>query len=266
MTSTARPAKSSKTELVFADSAPDGASVYLNDAQYRDQTNTRAVLPEGHYDLLIRKDGYRDWRRSFELKGGAVERFTYPLLLPNNLEQQEVASYAQPPTFSTQSPDQHWLLFSKGASISEFTEYDTTNVSKDEKLAERSVSFPSELFTTAEGAHSVELVEWSNDNKHVLVKHSFVGGFEFIVLNREAPATSININKLLAQAPTSVSLRDKKFDEWYLYNQTGGQLIFADTKKTITPLLNGVGTYKSHDTDTLVYSQPVVNSPNQRIF
>lgn len=253
--------------LVFIDSAPDKATIYLNDQVQNDQTNSRLTRPEGHYSLLIRKDGYRDWRRSFELKGGDILRFTYPLLLPVNLEQQEIFNYPAAPGFASESPDRRWLLVSKGASINEYLEYDLKDVAiATEKPIERPVTFPADLFAKSEGAHSIELVEWSNDNKNVLVKHNYKDGHEFILLNREDPALSLNINKHLNLTPTSLTLRDKKFDQWYLYMKDGGLLQTADTTKTVIPILNGVGTYKSHDTDTIIYSQPVVNSATQRIF
>src|SRR5689334_19275883 len=68
--------------LVFVDSAPDKANVFFNDELQKAKTNNRFALPSGDYTLKIQKDGYRDWHRTFSITGGAVERFSYPLLLP----------------------------------------------------------------------------------------------------------------------------------------------------------------------------------------
>lgn len=253
--------------LVFVDSAPDDAAIYMNGAVQKDRSNTRFTLQEGKYDLLIRKDGYRDWTRSFELHGGDIERFTYPMLILNNLEQQEIANLGSTVGLSTQSPDRRWMLLAKGASITDFSEYDLNNVNETtEKPLERALTFPAGLFNAAEGAHSLELVEWSTDNKHLLVKHNFTGGYEFVVLSRENPATSINITQLLGVSVTCVSLRDKKFDQWYLYTKEGGVLQTADARKLITPVLTGVGDFKSHDDETLLYTQPVVGGQTQKVF
>lgn len=254
--------------LVFVDSSPDKASIFLNGKQHQDRTNNRLTLLEGKYDLLIKKDGYRDWRRSFELLGGSVERFTYPLLLPTKLEQKEVAAYKSPPSFTSQSPDKRWLFVSQGASLGEFLEYDLNNVSKtSNKPAERVVTFPSELFAGGVGQRTIEPLEWSSDNKHLLIKHTLAGSApEFIVLNREAPEASTNINKHLKINPTSVSLRDKKFDQWYIYSQVGGLLQTADAKKNSTLVANNVGVFKSHDADTIIYSQALAGAKTQRIF
>jgi hypothetical protein len=253
--------------LVFIDSAPDGATIYLNGEVQRELTNTRLKLVEGKYELLIKKDGYRDWKRAFDLHGGDIERFTYPMLLPLNLEQQEIANLGASVGFSSQSPDRRWLMVSKGAAIREFIEYDLNNVDQNtEKPRERAFTFPEALFKKIDGPHSIELVEWSTDNKHMLVKHNFTGGYEFLVLSRDNPETSININQLLGINPTAINLRDKKFDQWYLYTQDGGVLQAADSKKNIAVVLTGVGTFKSHDDKTLLYTQPILNAKTQRVF
>jgi hypothetical protein len=124
---------------------------------------------------------------------------------------------------------------------------------------------PAELFTAAEGAHTLELIEWSDDNKHFLVKHNFTGGNEFIVISRDQPATSININRFLKTAPSSVVLRDKNFDEWYVYTQQGGILQTADAKGATAQLVTGVTSFKPHDDDTLLYAQTASDGQTQRI-
>lgn len=253
--------------LVFVDSAPDDAAIYINGAVHKDRSNTRFTLPEGKYELVIKKDGYRDWKRTFDLHGGDVERLMYPLLILGNLEQQEIANIGGLPSFTTQSPDRRWVLNSKPGSVADFTEYDLNSVDRNtEKPRERTFTLPATLLNAAEGAHSLEQVEWSTDNKHVLIKHSFSGGFEFVVISRDAPETSLNVNQTLALNPSNVTLRDKKFDQWYLYTKDGGVLQSADAKKTITTILSGVGSFKSHDEDTLIYTQPVPNSPLQRVL
>ncbi|MGI9027599.1 MAG: PEGA domain-containing protein [Candidatus Saccharimonadales bacterium] len=254
--------------LVFVDSAPDAATVQFNDQEQRSRTNNRFSLPSGEYNLKIQKDGYRPWQRTFTLSGGGVERFTYPLLLPVNLERREIHTYDTAPTFVTQSPDRRWALVNPGGSLTDFIEYDFNSLigPNNNNPQTRPFSLPASLFTPADGAHALELVEWSTDNKHLLVKHTFTGGAEFIVISRDTPNTSININRLLGQAPTKVTLRDKKFDQWYLYTQDGGVLQSANVNKVVTLVATGVTSYKSHDDSTLLYSTRVSGvAANQRI-
>lgn len=252
--------------LVYVDSAPDGATIRFNGKEHKDKTNTRVSLEEGKYDLSIYKNDYRDWHLSFELEGGEVQRLTYPLLIPKKLDATRAYTYDVAPTFVTQSPDRRWVLSNVASSMTSYVVFDL-NTLNNKLPTQKAIVFPADLFTRAEGAQSLELVEWSNDNKHVLVKHTFAGGQEFVVLNHEKPGESLNVNKLLNQNPSTMSLIDKKFDKWYLLNSTNGQLATADAKtKQVTPIISGVGTYKSHGDDTILYSSVSTDGKYQRIL
>lgn len=252
--------------LVFIDSAPDGAIVRFNGQEQKDRTNNRFALPSGDYNVAIEKNGYRQWQRSFTLNGGEVERFNYPLLVPSTLERREIQAFPLSPTIVTQSPDRRWVLVGQAGSLVNYAEYDLNSLdgpSKDPQV--RQFGLPADLFTAAEGGHLIEPVEWSTDNRHVLIKHSFANSYEFVVISRDQPATSININRLLGQNPTKVTLRDKKFDQWYIYEQQGGVLQIATANKVVTPVASEVTAYKTHDDSTLLYATLVNNGANQRI-
>ncbi len=254
--------------LVFVDSAPDDATIYLNGNRQKSLSNTRLAIPAGSYELKITKDGYRDWTRNFTLSGGSVERFTYPMLIQQTLVPDEIVSLGNAePAFVTQSPDRRWALVSKADSFTEFFEYDLNNVDKNTDIPrQRSIAFSGDIFTRSDGQRAVELVEWSTDNKHALIKHTYGTGYEFIILNRDNPTESFNINRLLGRTPTAVTLRDKKFDQWYLHTSEGGILETADSSKNIQLIVRNVASYKSHDSETILYVLNSTNSKSQQIF
>lgn len=253
--------------LVYIDSAPDDAAIYVNGSLYKDRTNTRLTLAEGTYDIEIRKDGYRDWKRSLDIKGGNVQRLVYPLLVLNDHEQREIANYgATRPILTTQSPDRRWLIVSKASTLNEFIEYDLNNIDTSSAQPEqRPFSVPLAIFTQADGSHTLEEIEWSTDNDHSLIKHTYTGGFEYVVISRKNPDTSFNINKLLGVTVDDVNLRDKKFNEWYIYRKDGGLLQIADTKKSIVPAFTGVTAFKTHDETVVLYAQTGVDG-NQDVY
>src|SRR5260221_190217 len=47
--------------LLFVDSKPGGAEIYLNNADQHTTSSARLVLPAGNYTLTLKKPGYRDW-------------------------------------------------------------------------------------------------------------------------------------------------------------------------------------------------------------
>ena len=47
--------------LVFVDSKPANAEVFLNNVDQHTSTSARLVLPAGNYNMSLKKAGYRDW-------------------------------------------------------------------------------------------------------------------------------------------------------------------------------------------------------------
>jgi hypothetical protein len=235
--------------LVFLSAYPEPATIYVNGEQ-KGQTDARMALPAAEYNFELRRDGYRTWKRTIDLVGGSVERLTYPTLFPEKLATKDLQLYAGPLQFATESPDRHWLVTASPGSITAFENLDISNPN----AVAAGFSLPSGIVNTAAGAHTLELVEWSNDNNHLLIKHTFVGGNEFIMIDRQTPQNSFNINKLLAANPTKITLRDKKFDQWYVYDDKTRLLQVADQKThQPAPLLDKVLAFKSYGSDSVLY-------------
>ncbi len=250
--------------LLFVDSQPSGAKVFLDGKAQGATTSSRLILPAGKYSLSLQKDGYRAWSRSFTLNEHSVERYVYPFLFPVNLKSTALKNYTAKPSFTTQSPDRRWLLLTTPDTTSSsvtFDQFDTTNLKK----APKRLTLPSGLLSaTKNGRSSLKEVEWSTDNKHVLLLHSYGGGKEFIIFNRDSPTTSININKLLKVAPSEVALRNKKIDQVYIFNQKSGELQIGDTRNSkTTPLLKNVLAFKSFGADILNYVSDKNSAPGE---
>lgn len=241
--------------LIYIDSAPDGARITINGKLQDSKTNTRISLPEGKYTLEISKDGYQAWERSFMLEGGEVLRYTYPLLFPTKLETAQIKSFDAPIQFATQSPDRRWIVLS-GQNVTAMTLFDLRNRDNNDQPLSTVLNFPASLFTTAKGAHRLKLVEWSTDNRHLLVRHSYAGGREFIMLDIDQPAQSYNVGAVLKQKPDKVNLFDKKFDKLYVYSAKTKILSVADVKsKVVSTFATDVISYKPHGSDTVLMSK-----------
>jgi len=235
--------------LVFVDAHPEQARVIMNGKQ-EGQTDMRLTLPTGAYSFELQRDGYRTWKRSFELEGSIIERMTYPFLFPEKLEPKDVQLYASAPQFATQSPDRRWLLVLKPGGLNG---YDMTDLN-DKNNPITPLTLPNNLFTAAAGEHSLETVEWSNNNRHLLVKHVYRGGFEFVMIDREDPTQSFQVNKTFGIPITQVAMRDKKFDQLHLLDANGGILRFGEVKsKGLTLLANQVKSFKSYGSDVVLY-------------
>lgn len=239
--------------LVFVSSKPSGATIKLvpkdGKKQPDTQTDTRLTIPANQYDITLSKEGYRDWQRKFELDGGSVERLVYPLLFPNNLVTTDVQLYAAQPKLITESPDKRWILVQRPGSETDFEVFDANKPDPTAVIS----AIPASLLTAGPN-QSLKVVEWSSNNKHVLLKHTFGDSYEFVLFNHENAGESININKQFNITPSEVVMFDKQPEQIYVYMTNGGVLQKGHIKdKKITPLLTNVVKFKPHGTDMIEY-------------
>ena len=235
--------------LTFFSSQPHPANIYVNDQLESVVTNTRLVLPAGIYHIKLTRNGYRDWQRTIELDGGSVEHFDYPFLLPQKLTTKKVQAYTAAPGLMTQSPDHRWLLIEHPDQATDFDVYDLKNPAKPPTV----LSLPANILAKATTGESWQLGEWADDNRHVLLQHSYDGKTEFILLDRSAPEQSINLNTSLSVNPTKLTLKNKKYDQYYIYDAASGALQTASLKTPAAQFLQHVLAYQSYGDSTILY-------------
>ena len=247
--------------IVFVGAQPASADIYLNGKRQSSRTNTKLVVPAGPYSLQLKRDGYREWLHTFTLQGGSVEHIDYPLLFPKNLVTKDVELYSSMPSFSTQSPDRHWLVTQQ---VGQLLKFDVMDLSNDNTPI-TTLTLPANLVTVSNDPNQTwHLVEWSTDNRHVLLRHHFADSDEFVMVDRETPDSSFNVGLLFGLTPSNVSLRDKRFDQLYLYNNQAKTLQIGDVKAVkLTPLLTHVLSFKPHDDKTILYVSDESSKPNQ---
>ncbi len=239
--------------LLFVDSKPSGAQIYLNGKILNQASGARLNLPNGSYNLRLAKAGYNDWQRPFVLKPHSIVRFVYPLLLPKTPVVSSLQVYGAPPGLISQSPDHHWLVVQPppaSAALS-LDIYDATALDQPKQV----LGFPTGLFTNLAGGGLRE-VEWSSDNRHLLVAHDTGRSSEFVLLDRISPADSVNLNDFFGVAPSQVALRDKKFNQFYLFDQTA-QTIRTANLNDRSPggvLISHALSFKSYGPDLITYA------------
>lgn len=238
--------------LVFLSSQPNPASISLNGKLNNAQTNARLALPASIYHVQLARSGYRNWQRIIEVEGGDVQHFDYPLLIPTKLTSKKLQTYAAAPGLASQSPDRRWLLVAKPGSITGFNLYDLKSPTKT--LTE--LNLPDNLISKATApGENWQLEEWADDNKHVVLQHNYDGKSEYILVDRTDAGKSQNLNNVLSASPTKLTLLNKKYDQYYLYDAKTAVLQKATlSAPTPTAVLVHVLNYQSYGSDTLLYA------------
>lgn len=238
--------------LLFVDSKPSGASIYLNN-QSQGTTSARLNLAAGTYSLQLKKDGYYDWNNKLTLAGQSVDRAVYPLLFPKSPKSSNLKSYAALPSVVSTSRDRHWLLIEQVSSPANFSfdVYDTTKPT----LGPSALPVPTSLLdNTTRPNQALSVVEWASDNNHMLLKHSFDGGAEFIIFSRTDSAGNLNLNRQFKLAATSASLNNGRADQIFLYSSADRAVYLANTSRNnLTPEIQKVNDWKNIDSDLVLY-------------
>ncbi len=243
--------------LIFLSSDPNGATITVNGKRVSQRTNTKLNLRNGVYDIQLSKDGYRTWQRQIEVIGGAVRRFDYPFLFPIDLKTSVVTSFSTSVSFASQSPDMRWLLVNDGVEQGNFQLYDLRH---PDKPTASTLTIPATVFTAGDGTQKWQVEDWSKDNRHVLLLHTYVvngaSGQEYILLDRQNASASQNVTTALKlDAASQLSLFNEQSDEYYLYNTSDKSLktIRLDGSAPTALDLKDVLAFKTYGDNTVLY-------------
>lgn len=244
--------------LVFLSSDPSGSTIYVDGKVRKARTNTKLNLRSGTYAIRIARTGYREWARTVTVAGGDVQRFDYPFLFPTTLKTNKVASFTSGLSLASQSPDKRWLLTNQSGQAGVFKLFDLKTTVKP---ISSDITLAADAYTPGDGAQTWAATEWSDDNRHVLLTHTYTTAGttnkEYIMLDRQAVASSQNLTKALnLSAPEGLSLFDQKADKYYVYNTAEKTLRTASTSGTAPTALElkDVTAFKTYSNDTILYA------------
>lgn len=233
--------------LLFVDSHPNGAEVYLDGQAQGEQTDARLVVPEGEYTLSIRADGYVPWQKRVTLEGRRVEFAKYPFLFPESLQTSVVKNYED--TIATsQSLDRKWLLAHNTLDNS----YDLYDLDND-NLAATANAF-NKLPEDIELAEAkIEILEWADDNRTLLlqvVQQDEIRYFLYKLRSSEAPAEIVPA----AEPVKDMRLNDRKDEEVYIWYESGLLTRYNVAEEQASVISLGVLAFETYDSDIILFA------------
>ena len=190
--------------LVQIETIPGSAYVSIDGKLLSSRTSTKQSVIAGLHSFIVTRDGYEPWAKSLNLKAGTLTWLDYIRLVPKNLKPETVATY---PTLHGEkaSPDLKTLIVQEKADVPTFKLVDLR--SQDVKTSSITLSSDDYSDATTEGvAHSFTLGDWDTGGRFVLLTHTFGDKNEWIVVDTQNVAASVNVSSLL-----SISLTDLQF-------------------------------------------------------
>ncbi|MFO0882286.1 MAG: PEGA domain-containing protein [Candidatus Saccharimonadales bacterium] len=244
----------SRSGLVFFAAKPGTADIYV-DGQKKDKTDARLTLDEGIHQTALKKDKYRDWTKTINVEGGSVLYLSYVRLFPVNIPLGITQAFTNAPAWTSQSLDRRWLVLQPKTDTPTLQIYDLLKPTTDPKTVTLPVA---QVSSEAGNFGALAPVEWSDDNKHLLLKQTLPSGkITYVVFDREDNAQTFNATKKLSLPDGyALSLRNKNFDRYYAFNQGTGEIRTADAKSGMQTVasVTGVVSFKSYADDLILYT------------
>lgn len=240
--------------LLFVDAKPQSAYITIDNKTLGDKTDARVTLDEGSHSIKLSIDKYRDWTKQFAIDGGEVKYLLYPRLFPTNIPLSITRVLPTSPAWSKQSPDRHWLVYQQAANAPVITVADLLKPTNEPVVA----ALPTTAITAENGLYgTLKPLEWSDDNKHLLLLQTLPSGVKnYIQFDRENTDQSINVTKALSLTQDQeLVLHDKKYDKFYAFSASKGELRTATLKGNVVsqPFITGVVAFKPHGNDFVFY-------------
>ena len=190
--------------LLQFDSTPGTASVFIDGKDTGVRTAGKQTVVTGSHTVLLQKDKYEDWSRTLDFAAGTLTWLDYARLVPKERPAQSVAQF-KTIVAEKASPDNKFMIIQESATEPVFQLADLR--ATDVKMAK--LELPAALYSdaTTEGTtHAFELNQWNDGGRYILIKHTYNGKLEWLMVDTENIDQSINITRLL-----SVGFKDMRF-------------------------------------------------------
>ena len=252
--------------LLQLNTQPTGATVTINGTQYGSRTPTKLSSHAGDYEVTMERKGYHEWKKTLPIQSGNITWATYPRLIPTSLKPETVAEY--PATAVGGLPSGSSRRYAVLEDISSPV-VAVTRIDGDEVTTERH-TLPPEAFTaqqTETSSSRFSLEEWTGDEKHLLVRHTYgePRAEEWLLFNLSEPEESINITQLLG---IGEPMREPIFTEdngSELYARIGSavRIIDLDRETLSRPLVQDVATYSVYGDGFVLYAKEAVDGKQE---
>jgi hypothetical protein len=222
-------------------SIPSRATIYIDGEKTSYRTDWTRTIPEGEYDVELKKDGYVSWKRKIKIAAGMLSSFEYPRLFPVKSNAELVAESVIDMDFRV-SPSRRRIFKLSGGSMS------VIDIAGG-KWTERKVELPREIIdliaymSPAWEGVSLGDVVWSEDEAGVFAQFVRIDGegavykdyFEIDFYNsEETRVVEMGEMQVFGKGGYRVVLREfEELDESALVSKAGYFIERADSAEAV---------------------------------
>ncbi len=237
--------------LVQFNSRPTGATVTVDDIQLANKTASKITLSAGNHTITMAREGYTSWTKDVTVVPGSVLWLNYARLFPVKPIVQPVAALSAADN-AVASPNKEQL-----AIFATQSEPTLTIVRLNDDTPEvRAIAITSGVFTApaTEASQAFAVVDWSSDNRHVIVKHNYDDKTEYLAIDTRGNDESKNISRMLGINAIKIEYALGESNVVYALTDTGDVRRADIGSSTLSgPLVTNVVDFDQYDNSTLTF-------------
>ncbi len=245
-------------------SVPSGATVTVDGTKVSAKTPTKSSVKAGLHQIEMKKDGYKTWSKSIDVKAGTLTWLSYALLIPKNLSVETVENIDQVYS-SLPTPKSKGLIIQYRPDAPLFELVDVT--SNNPKITK--ISIPTSAYSdslTADIQHGFLMKKWDESGRYVIVKHTFGDKFEWLVFDTQNPALSKNISLTFDITIESIDFSGTSGNNYYII-QNGDVRKLDMAAGTISKVLaSNVSSMFVYEANIVVYAGKPTNGSEGSII
>ena len=177
--------------LIQFNSTPTGASVIVDGKSVSGNTANKVMVDPGTHIITIKKDGYQPWSTKISAKSGSLIWVNYARLIPNAIKTKTIKKYSKVDQ-SVSSPDGKFIILQPDTSLPKF---ELINIDGDDTNYSALI-IPNGGYTiSTDNQQQFKIMSWNNDDKNVIIKHSYENKIEWLDMNL-TDSTTKNLSQI----------------------------------------------------------------------
>lgn len=237
--------------------APSGASVTVDGQTLGSTTPSKLTTNTGSHQVIMRRDNYRTWEKTVNLKAGTILWLNYARLIPVNPTTTTLADYSELSDVLASSTGA-WTAIKTVAASPDIIFADT----ESDTVRYTTLTLPSDTYSTpsVQGSSRFEMMSWDKDEKRLLVRHTYdTDKVEWLRITRDNPSATINLSRLFGVDITDAKFHPINGNELYVISAGDIRKLDIGAETISRALATNVREINVHKTNAVSY----VSNPDE---
>lgn len=242
--------------LLLLESKPSGGQITVNGKEIKKDTPYRQSYEGGQYDLKVTRDGYKTWTKQVEIIPSRVTATQYVLLMPERFETEEVAKFKAVEQF-TATRDRSRIAF-----VVPGNENDSGLWVMNAQNRDRKKVYAAPIPAEGQPAASLQIMSWSDDASHLLVRQNINGVFSTLVVDADGGDPILNLTDIFKADISNVTFSKSNWQELYWTSPEGLRRLNLNDRTISAVLVEKIAAYTYAAGDRLLYVDTGTQQPS----